>query len=104
MTNISKRGWPVIQVQKEVTQLIDSVTKAVTLDSRVAIVTETPPYSRTRRRIRPTPRPTKATTTKARIRGLEVMAPTKEPTHLTDSVTKEVTLDRMVAIATGVSV
>ena len=92
-----------IQVQKEVTQLIASVTKAVTLDSKVAIVTKEPPYSRTRRRIRPTPRPTKATMTKARIRGLEVMAPTKDPTHLIASVTKAVTLDKMVAIATGVS-
>ena len=93
-----------IHVQKAVTQLIASVTKEVTLESRVAIVTGAPPYRRTRRRIRPTPRPTNATITNARIRGLEVMAPTKEPTHLIASVTKAVTLDRMVAIATGVSV
>ncbi|MBD9010440.1 MAG: hypothetical protein EGR16_08940 [Clostridiales bacterium] len=93
-----------MQVQKEVTQLIASVTKAVTLDSKVAIVTEAPPYRRTKRRIRPTPKPTNATMTNMRIRGLEVMAPTKEPTHLIASVTKEVTLDKIVAIATGVSV
>ena len=53
--------------------------------------------------MRPTPRPTNATMTNIKIRGLEVIAPTKEPTHLTASVTREETLERIVAIATGVS-
>ena len=55
---------------------------------------------RTRRLIRPTPRPTKATMTNIRMRGLEVIAPTKEATHLTASVTREETLERIVAIVT----
>ena len=93
-----------MQVQKEDTQEIAAVTKEVTLDNSVAIVTKAPPYSLTRRRISPTPRPTKATITKARSKGLEVMAPTKEPTHLMASVTKAVTFVKMVAIAAGVSV
>ena len=37
--------------------------------------------------MRPTPRPTKETITKASIRGLEVIAPTKEPIQVTDEVT-----------------
>ena len=37
--------------------------------------------------MRPTPRPTKETMTKASIRGLEVIAPTKEPIQVTEEVT-----------------
>ena len=92
-----------MQVQKEVTQEIASVTKAVTLERIVAIVINHPPYTRTKRWIRPTPSPTKATITKISKRGLEVMAPAKEPTHLIASVTKAETLERIVAIATVVS-
>jgi hypothetical protein len=37
--------------------------------------------------MRPIPRPTKETITKASIRGLEVIAPIKEPIQVTEEVT-----------------
>ena len=37
--------------------------------------------------MRPIPRPTKETMTKASIKGLEVIAPTKEPIQVTEEVT-----------------
>lgn len=42
-----------------------------------------------RRLIRPTPSPTKATTTNSKINGLPVIAPTKEPTQDTPAETRE---------------
>lgn len=59
-------------------------------------------YSRMSRRIRPTPRPTKATITKSRIKGLLVIAPTKDVIQPTADVTKEVTSPRMEETVTAV--
>ena len=75
--------------------VVDSVSDLVT-SARMAAM-NSPPYTRTSRLIRPTPRPTKATMTKVKMRGLEVIAPAKEPTHLTASVTREETLPTIVA-------
>ena len=87
MTNRSKRGWPVMTPTKELTQPTEAVTREVTAEIISAI--KTPPYSLMRRLIKPTPSPTKATMTKSRIKGLPVIAPTKEPTQDTLAETRE---------------
>lgn len=99
MTNSNKSGCPVMVVQKVVIHDTAEFTREVTA-SRISAM-EAPPYTRTSLLMRPIPRPTKATITKVRIRGLEVMAPTKEPTHFTASVTKVVTLVTMVETVTA---
>lgn len=72
---------------KELIQPTEAVTREVT--AAIISPTKTPPYIRIRRLIRPAPRPTKPTMTKSRIRGLPVMAPTKEPIQETPPETRE---------------
>lgn len=99
ITNSKRRGCPVMVEQNVVIQVTAAFTKEVTA-TRISAM-EAPPYTRTSLLMRPIPRPTKATITKVRIKGLEVMAPTKEPTHFTASVTRVVTLDTMVETVTA---
>ena len=87
ITNSRSRGCPVIAPTKELTQPMAAVTREVT--EEIISAMKTPPYRRVRRLIRPTPRPTKPTITNIRIRGLSVMAPTKEPIQETEPATRE---------------
>ena len=98
ITKSNRRGSPVMVEQNVVIHVTETLTREVTAERISAM--EAPPYTRTNLLMRPIPRPTKATITKVRIRGLEVIAPTKEPTHLTASVTKVETLVTMVETVT----